>query len=74
MRLLTSKTSFRLCEISSTASPRSASRLISSSTIVVCATPSAAVGSSMITSWAWDMTALATATDWRCPPDSDATG
>ena len=40
----------------------------------VWATPRAAVGSSMITSLADCMTALATATDWRWPPDSDATG
>ena len=32
------------------------------------------MGSSMITSLAACMTALATATDWRWPPDSDATG
>ena len=28
----------------------------------------------MMTSLACDITALATATDWRCPPDSEATG
>ena len=28
----------------------------------------------MITSFAFAITALATATDWRWPPDSDATG
>ena len=38
------------------------------------ATPSAAVGSSMITSFEFHNTALAIATAWRCPPDSDATG
>ena len=41
---------------------------------LVCATPSAAVGSSMITSREFQSTALAIATAWRCPPDSDATG
>ena len=44
------------------------------STWAVWDTPRAAVGSSMITSLAWDITALATATDWRCPPESEATG
>ena len=43
------------------------------STIAVWATPSAAVGSSMITSFEFQSTALAMATDCRCPPDSDAT-
>src|SRR5581483_5046814 len=37
------------------------------------ATPSAAVGSSRITSFEFHITALATATDWRCPPESVAT-
>ena len=36
--------------------------------------PSAAVGSSMITSLEFQSTALAIATDWRCPPESEATG
>ena len=36
--------------------------------------PSAAVGSSMITSLEFHSTALAMATDWRWPPDSEATG
>ncbi len=42
--------------------------------MAVWATPRAAVGSSMITSLEFHSTALAIATDWRCPPDSDATG
>ena len=42
--------------------------------MAVCATPSAAVGSSMITSCEFHSTALAMATAWRCPPESDATG
>ena len=74
IRSATANTSLRLCETTSTATPCEASRLIRLKTILVCATPSAAVGSSMITSFAFDMTALATATDCRWPPDSDATG
>ena len=49
-------------------------RLTSSSTCCVCATPSAAVGSSRITSFEFHITARATATDWRWPPESEATG
>ena len=74
MMSATSKTSLRLCEMRITAAPWLDNRLMSSSTIWVCATPRAAVGSSMITSLAACMTALATATDWRWPPESDATG
>ena len=70
----TSKTSCRLCEIRTTARPCSARRLTSSSTCSVCATPSAAVGSSRITSREFHITARATATDWRWPPESVATG
>src|ERR1700730_11451461 len=73
-RSATSKTSTRLWEITSTARPLSASRRMRSSTILVWATPRAAVGSSMITSLEFHITARATATDWRWPPDSDATG
>ena len=40
----------------------------------VCATPSAAVGSSRMTSLEFHCTALATATDCRWPPESEATG
>src|SRR5215472_4163187 len=50
IRSATSKTSFRLCEITITASPRSRSRLTRSSTTRVCTTPRAAVGSSSSTS------------------------
>ena len=46
----------------------------SASTCSVCATPSAAVGSSRITSREFHITARATATDWRWPPDKLATG
>ena len=45
-----------------------------SSTWAVWDTPRAAVGSSMITSLASRMTARATATDWRWPPESEPTG
>ena len=41
--------------------------------MAVCDTPRAAVGSSMITSFEFHITALATATDWRWPPESEAT-
>ena len=74
MRSATSKTSFMLWEMMSAACPMSASRRTSSSTIFVWATPSAAVGSSMMTSFAFHSTDLAIATDWRCPPESEATG
>ena len=74
IRSATSKTSVRLCETSTTASPCSPSRLTRSSTCRVCATPSAAVGSSRKTTRLFHITARATATDWRCPPESVATG
>ena len=54
--------------------PRRARRPMRSSTSAVWDTPSAAVGSSMITSFASSITALATATAWRWPPDSEPTG
>src|SRR5262245_4110611 len=57
MRSATSKMSWRLWEISTTARPCSASRLTSASTCSVCETPSAAVGSSRITSREFHMTA-----------------
>src|SRR6185369_9642568 len=69
----TSKMSCRLWEIRTTARPCSPRRLTRSRTWRVCATPSAAVGSSRITTFEFHMTALATATDWRWPPDSPAT-
>ena len=65
----TSKMSWRLCEISTTARPCSPRRSTRSSTCWVCATPSAAVGSSRITTREFHITALATATDWRWPPE-----
>src|SRR5262245_61425512 len=73
IRSATSKTSRRLCEISTTARPCSARRLTRSSTCCVWATPSAAVGSSSMTSFEFHITARATATDWRWPPESVAT-
>src|SRR3954451_16817619 len=66
----TSKTSCRLCEIRSTARPCSPSRLTSSSTWRGWATPKAAVVSSRMTKREFHITALATATDIRWPPDS----
>ena len=54
--------------------PCSPSRRTSASTCSVCATPSAAVGSSRMTSFEFHCTAFATATDWRWPPESVATG
>ena len=74
IRSATSKTSFMLWETISAAWPWSARRRVRSSTICVWATPSAAVGSSMITSFASQSTAFAIATDWRWPPESEATG
>ncbi len=56
---------------STTASPRSRSRLIRPSTCAVCSTPSAAVGSSRMTIFGSPSRARAIATDWRWPPDSD---
>ncbi len=41
---------------------------------MVWGTPRAAVGSSRMTSFGSPMVARATATDWRWPPDSEATG
>ena len=58
-----------LWEISTTAMPWSASRRTSSSTCAVCATPSAAVGSSSRTTLEFHSTDLAIATVWRWPPD-----
>ena len=54
--------------------PSSRSCLIRSPTCLVSAGPSAAVGSSMIRIRALKCTARAIATDWRCPPESEATG
>ena len=56
-----------------TASPCSARRWTRSSTWRVCATPSAAVGSSRITMREFHITARPIATDWRWPPERLAT-
>ena len=53
--------------------PCSLSRWMRSRTIAVCETPRAAVGSSRMTSLASHITARATATACRCPPESDPT-
>ena len=73
IRSATSKMSLRLCEMITTASPCSPSRFTRSSTWRVWATPSAAVGSSRMTSREFHITARATATDWRWPPERLAT-
>src|SRR5579864_1771329 len=65
IRCAVSKTSWRLCEMMTTARPCSASRRTSASTCSVCATPRAAVGSSRTTSFEFHITARATATDCR---------
>ena len=57
-----------------TGRPRSRTRLIRSSTWRVSLTPSAAVGSSMITTRRAQVAARATATPWRCPPERFSTG
>jgi len=57
----------------STPTPESASRRTSCTTCSVCTTPSAAVGSSRITTRAFWSTERAIATVWRCPPDSELT-
>ena len=74
MRSETSKTSAMLWLMSTTPRPCSARRRTRSSTWRVCATPSAAVGSSSSTTLEFQSTALAIATVWRWPPESDATG
>ena len=73
MRSATSNTSFMLWEMSTTPMPWSASRRTRSSTWRVCATPSAAVGSSSTTTLLSHSTALAMATVWRWPPERLAT-
>ena len=63
-----------LWEMRITATPSLLSRRIRSSTRADSRSPSAAVGSSRITSFDEKATARATATAWRCPPDINATG
>src|SRR5690349_2968336 len=74
MRSETSNTSPMLWLMRTTPRPCSASRRTRSRTWRVCATPSAAVGSSSITTLESQSTAFAIATVWRWPPESDATG
>ena len=74
MRSATSKTSGMLWLISTTDRPCSRTRLIRSSTLRVCTTPSAAVGSSMKTTLLAHVTARQIAMPWRWPPDMFATG
>ena len=59
--------------MTTTPSPCSRRRRISVSTCSVCSTPSAAVGSSRMTTFACHMTAREIATDWRWPPESETT-
>ena len=73
MRSAISNTSCKLCVITTTPRPRSRSRRISSSTCSVCATPSAAVGSSRMTSLEFHITAREIATDCRWPPERETT-
>ena len=74
IRSATSNTSGRLWLISTTERPCSRTRLIWSSTLRVCTTPSAAVGSSMNTTLFAQVTARQIAMPWRWPPDMLATG
>src|SRR5689334_2869226 len=74
MRSETSNTSPMLWLMRTTPRPCSASRRTRSRTWRVCATPSAAVGSSSITTLESQSTAFAIATVWRWPPESEATG
>ena len=74
MRSATARTSSMLWLIMITPRPRSRTRSIRSSTSAVCATPSAAVGSSSMISFGSSSSERAIATVWRWPPDSEATG
>ena len=74
MRSATARTSSMLWLIMMTPSPRSRTRSIRSSTSAVCATPSAAVGSSSMMSLGSSSSERAIATVCRWPPESEATG
>ena len=74
MRSATSKTSGMLWLMRTTARPCSRTRAMRSSTLRVWTTPSAAVGSSMKTTFEAQVTARETAMPWRWPPDIVATG
>ena len=70
----TAFTSAILWLIITTPRPRSRTRSMRLSTSAVCATPSAAVGSSRMMIFGSTNRERAMATVWRWPPDSDATG
>ena len=70
---LSRMTCSKLWLMSSTAWPSSRSRRMSSSTLAVSWTPSAAVGSSMMTSLELKPAARQMATAWRWPPESRRT-
>ena len=70
MESATCMTSFMLCDTRITAPPCSASRRTRSRTCSVWATPSAAVGSSRMTTFDFQSTDLAIATVWRWPPEA----
>ena len=74
MRSATARTSSMLWLIMITPRPRSRTRSIRFSTSAVCATPSAAVGSSSMMSFGSSSSERAIATVWRWPPESEATG
>src|SRR5918998_33657 len=73
MRSATSKTSGMFWPIRTTDRPWSRTRLIWSSTLRVCTTPSAAVGSAIDTTLVAQVTARQMAMPWRWPPDMFAT-
>ena len=73
MESATSKTSFMLCEMRTTAEALVGQALDQVEHLRVWATPSAAVGSSRMTTLEFHSTALAMATVWRWPPDRLAT-
>jgi len=73
MRSATWKTSARLCEIRMTPSPFCFKRSTRLRTCSVCATPSAAVGSSRMTIFGSPSIDRAMAIVWRWPPESDPT-
>ena len=74
IRSATSNTSGMLWLMRTTDRPCSRTRLIWSSTLRVCTTPSAAVGSSKNTTLLAHVTARQIAMPWRWPPDMFATG
>ena len=74
MRSATARTSSMLWLIMMTPRPRSRTRSIRFSTSAVCATPSAAVGSSSMMILGSSSSERAIATVWRWPPDSEAIG